>query len=268
MLRKSLDLTIVGFGLSIAYAAVLIAALVGLFSSVFNQEAFLQSPMFIGQYRSIAEFQHYTVVLWVLYFLQLIGLVAVLDLREWGRKLVIAANVAMCVYAILRATFLSHGMDFFQLLSLLIYALVIFFFLQPKIKEQFSKALARAPRNGKTILIVDDEKGLLTMAKSALLWKGFSVLLAETGEKGIVVAGKRKPDLIVLDVILPGIKGREVCARLKKDSQTKDIPVIFLTSKDSPDDIKAELAAGGVSHVPKPFDAEKLLSEINRILKM
>ncbi|HOW35502.1 MAG TPA: response regulator [Candidatus Omnitrophota bacterium] len=266
MVRRSLDLTVVGFGLSIAYVVGLIAALAGLFLSIFNQGAFLQSPMFIGQYRSIAEFQQYTAVLWFLYFLQLIGLVAVLDLREWGRKLVIAANAAMCVYTILRAVLLSQGMDFFQLLSLFIYALVIFFFIQPKIKEQFQKALARAPRNGKTILVIDDEKGLLVMAKNALSWKGFRVLLAETGEKGIAVSRRKKPDLIVLDVILPGIKGREVCARLKKDPQTKDIPVIFLTSKDSPDDIKAELEAGGVSHLPKPFDAEKLSAEINRVL--
>ena len=80
------------------------------------------------------------------------------------------------------------------------------------------------------------------------------------------IARVQKPDLIILDVILPGIKGREVCAILTEDEETREIPIVFLTAKDSPDDIDAEMAAGATSHLAKPVDAKALLSEIKRII--
>jgi DNA-binding response OmpR family regulator len=104
------------------------------------------------------------------------------------------------------------------------------------------------------------------MIQKILLPKGYSVLAAQTGEKGIQVAKLQKPDLIILDVILPGIKGRDVCVRLKEDEETKSIPVIFLTAKDSPDDIKAELATGGLTHLTKPVHARTLIAEIKKVL--
>ena len=80
------------------------------------------------------------------------------------------------------------------------------------------------------------------------------------------MAQRLKPDLIILDVILPGIKGREVCLRLKENKDTRDIPVMFLTAKDSPDDIKAEKEVGGICHLTKPVDNKQLISEIEKIL--
>ena len=71
---------------------------------------------------------------------------------------------------------------------------------------------------------------------------------------------------ILLDVILPGIKGREVCRKLKEDETTKDIPVIFLTAKDSPDDVKAEKEVGGEEHLTKPVTSKVLVSAVNKIL--
>ena len=119
---------------------------------------------------------------------------------------------------------------------------------------------------GKSILIVDDDKGLLKVIRAGLMFNGYEVYTAATGEKGLQLAKKKKPNLIILDVILPGIKGREVCARLKEDSETRDIPVIFLTAKDSPDDIKAELEVGAITHLTKPINTQQLIAEIKKIL--
>ena len=74
---------------------------------------------------------------------------------------------------------------------------------------------------------MDDDEGLQKTLQQILLTNGYSVLTATTGEKGLQVAKLQKPDLILLDVILPGIKGREVCVKLKDDPVTINIPVIF-----------------------------------------
>ncbi len=121
---------------------------------------------------------------------------------------------------------------------------------------------------GKKILIVDDDKTLLKMVRSGLMFNGFDVVTAETGEEGIKLAAAEDPDLIILDVILPGLKGREVCAQLKEEAKTKTIPVIFLTSKNSPDDVQAEMAAGGIMHITKPVNMPKLVEEVKKILKV
>lgn len=118
----------------------------------------------------------------------------------------------------------------------------------------------------KKILIIDDDKGLLKMIRATLLSQGFHVLSSTTGERGLQLARNQRPDLIVLDVLLPGIKGREVCSRLKDDTHTKDIPVIFLTAKDSPDDVRAEMEVGAISHLTKPINPRVLAVEIKKIL--
>jgi len=120
----------------------------------------------------------------------------------------------------------------------------------------------------KKILVVDDDKGFLKMIRVGLMNHGFDVLSADTGEKGIQLAQKKSPDLIVLDVLLPGIKGREVCVKLKQDKNTSSIPVMFLTAKDSPDDVRAEIEAGAVTHLTKPVDFKKLVLEIKHILNL
>ena len=71
----------------------------------------------------------------------------------------------------------------------------------------------------------------------------------------------------LLDVILPGVKGREVCKRLKNDQTTQDIPVVFVTSKDSPDDVQAEMEVGGLKHLTKPVSSKVLIAAIQEILK-
>jgi DNA-binding response OmpR family regulator len=118
----------------------------------------------------------------------------------------------------------------------------------------------------KTVLIVDDDLSVHKMLEPILVTNGFTVFSAKTGEEGLLMTKDKKPSIIILDVILPGIKGREVCAQIKKDPGTKDIPVLFLTSKDSPDDVQAEIAAGGIGHLTKPINPQYLIAQIKRIL--
>lgn len=117
------------------------------------------------------------------------------------------------------------------------------------------------------VLVIDDDPVFLRTLQKVLLNNGYSVLTAATGEQGLQVAKLQAPDLILLDVILPGIKGREVCSILKESDQTKNIPVIFLTAKNSPDDVDAEMAAGGTSHLTKPVNTKLLLIEIKNALQ-
>ncbi len=139
---------------------------------------------------------------------------------------------------------------------------------QIKNKITIQREEDKVPGQNKKILVIDDDKGFLKMIRVSLINHGFDVLTADTGEKGIQLAQKKSPDLIVLDVLLPGIKGREVCVKLKKDKTTSSIPVMFLTAKDSPDDVKAEMEAGAVTHLTKPVDVKKLILEIKHILNL
>ena len=118
----------------------------------------------------------------------------------------------------------------------------------------------------KKILLIDDERVLHMMLRSVFATHGIDVISAYTGEEGIEKVINEKPDMVILDVILPTIKGREVCRRLKAMESSANIPVMFLTAKDSDDDIEAELSLRAISHVNKPINSMALLREIKKIL--
>lgn len=118
----------------------------------------------------------------------------------------------------------------------------------------------------KTILVIDDDRGLIKMLETGLALKGYAVLSAVTGEGGLQIAQNKPVDMVLLDVILPKMKGREVCVKLKENQKTKNIPVIFLTVKSSPDDIKAELEAGAIAHITKPVDLTDLIAKVSKVL--
>ena len=120
----------------------------------------------------------------------------------------------------------------------------------------------------KSVLVIDDDETLIRTVRPILISQGYAVLAANSGELGLEIAKQQKPDLVILDVILPGIKGREVCKALKEDNETKDIPVIFLTAKDSPDDIQAEMALGAQTHLTKPVGAKVLIATVRKVLKI
>jgi len=259
MQRRSIEVQIIGYGLSFVYGLGLLIYLAGYLISLVNPEAVLNFSLFAGKFSSVAVFHKQALMLWILYFPQFIAFFAVAKFNEWGRRLVILVSVLMCLFITYQ---MIQVFDILSLASLFIYGAVILFFNQLNIKVQFRKDIKL--RN-KTVLVIDDDRTFLRMIRYALLTSGFFVLTANTGEKGLAITRGKRPDLIVLDVILPGIKGREVCQKLKKDEKTKDIPVIFLTAKDSPDDVRAEMEAGGITHLTKPVDAPRLLGEINKI---
>ncbi len=112
------------------------------------------------------------------------------------------------------------------------------------------------------ILVVDDEELLLKSVKHRLEREGFQVLTAATGEDGLKAAQEQRPDLVLLDIMLPKLKGREVCARLKANPATADIPVIFLTALGLADHVQGGMAAGAEDYIIKPFQAEELTERI------
>src|SRR5580698_10944635 len=103
----------------------------------------------------------------------------------------------------------------------------------------------------KKILVVDDDPGVHMVIVPILSKAGYAAISAKNGEQALHLALNERPDMIILDVIMPGIKGRDLCKKIKTYDVLKDIPVIFLTYKNSEDDIKAELESGAIAHLAK-----------------
>lgn len=118
----------------------------------------------------------------------------------------------------------------------------------------------------KKILIVDDEQDLLDFVKLRLEANNYTVITAIDGDEALLVFKKERPDLVLLDILMPKLDGFKVCQMLKKDPLTKNIPVIMLTAKDRLDDIKQAKHAGANGYIIKPFDADTLLFDIKEQL--
>ncbi len=119
-----------------------------------------------------------------------------------------------------------------------------------------------------TLLIVDDNPTNLSVLFDYLSAYGFRILVAPDGETGIRRAKQARPDLILLDVMLPGINGFETCARLKADQDTREIPVIFMTALASTEDKVRGLEAGAVDYVTKPIQQAEVLARITTHLRI
>ena len=263
MMGKNKQIILAGYGLAVISGIGLFFHLKILFLSVVEPDSALVSIFKSGN----PDFRIRCVLLAAVFFSQMIASLGVAKLQEWARRTLVAINLSICCFFLFRMIMIQETPDFFVVLTVLLYILIILFFIQPKIKAEFRFNSNTSVESKKKIMIVDDDKGLLKMIRAHLLYNGFEVITATTGEKGLQLARRRKPDLIILDVILPGrIKGRDVCSQLKDDSQTLAIPVLFLTAKDSPDDVKAEMEAGAIEHLTKPVNLKGLLSEIKKIL--
>ncbi len=118
----------------------------------------------------------------------------------------------------------------------------------------------------KKILLVDDDPGEHMIIVPILTKAGYFPISAKNGEQAFHLALNERPDLIILDVIMPGIKGRDLCKKIKAYDVLKDIAVIFLTAKDSEDDVKAELEAGAIAHLTKPVNPTDLLQAIEGLI--
>ncbi len=118
-----------------------------------------------------------------------------------------------------------------------------------------------------TILIVDDEEDIIELIKYNLKNEGYLVLTATTGEQAMKIARKSSPDLIVLDLMLPGIDGLEVTDYLKKNELTTDIPIVMVTAKGDESDIITGLELGANDYISKPFSPKVMVARIRAILK-
>lgn len=119
-----------------------------------------------------------------------------------------------------------------------------------------------------TLLIIDDKPENISVLFHFLINHGFKILIAENGEDGLVNAEEEKPDLILLDVMMPNIDGFETCMRLKQNPKTQNIPVIFMTAlSDTLEKVKA-FELGAVDYVTKPFQQEEVLARIKTHLTL
>ncbi len=113
-----------------------------------------------------------------------------------------------------------------------------------------------------TILVIDDMPAILKMLKRQLEHWGYRALVAGGGEEGLALAAAQRPDLILLDILMPKMKGRQVCTTIRSDERTKNIPVIFLTALGLSDHVRAGLDLGAEDYVIKPFKPDYLRERI------
>lgn len=116
------------------------------------------------------------------------------------------------------------------------------------------------------VLVVDDEVYILHILDFSLGAEGFEVITANNGELAIEKAKQEKPDLIVLDIMMPVLDGYETCRRLKREVQTKNIPVVLLTAKGRDVDKRLGFEVGAVDYIVKPFSPNRLIERIQEIL--
>ncbi len=117
------------------------------------------------------------------------------------------------------------------------------------------------------ILVVDDEEDLLELVRYTLTKQGHIVTCVGTGEEAVRQAGQQAPDAIVLDLMLPGIDGLEVCRRLRAEAKTRDIPIIMLTAKSEERDVIAGLEQGSDDYLTKPFSPRVLAARVKSLLR-
>ena len=117
-----------------------------------------------------------------------------------------------------------------------------------------------------SILIVDDSPTEIHVLKTMLEKNGFTAMTASSGEDGIAAAKAEKPDLILMDVVMPGMNGFQATRALTKDADTANIPIIIVTTKDQETDRVWGLRQGAKDYLTKPADEKDLISKINQAL--
>ena len=112
------------------------------------------------------------------------------------------------------------------------------------------------------ILLIDDDPDILKLVSKRLEQQGFRAVTASSGEEGLQVAEEVQPNLVLLDIMMPKMKGRDVCLRLKANPKTQHIPVIFLTALGLADHIRAGMSVGADDYIIKPFQHQELKERI------
>ncbi|MFZ4573446.1 MAG: response regulator [Phycisphaerales bacterium] len=119
----------------------------------------------------------------------------------------------------------------------------------------------------RTVLVVDDERDLLELVAYNLKRAGYDVLTAQNGRRGLDVISESKPDLVVLDVMLPELSGTEIATRVRANPLTASIPIIMLTAKGTETDQVVGLAVGADDYISKPFSMKILLARVEALLR-
>ena len=117
-----------------------------------------------------------------------------------------------------------------------------------------------------TVLIIEDNDKNMKLARDVLQAKGYQTLVAVTGEEGVKLAKEKKPDLVLMDIQLPGINGIEAFRQIRGDAKTRGIPVVALTASVTPTDRSAIAAAGFDAFLGKPINLKEFLDTVKRLV--
>jgi DNA-binding response OmpR family regulator len=120
---------------------------------------------------------------------------------------------------------------------------------------------------GRRILVTEDSPTILEILKSVLTEEGYEVIAAADGQQALDLARTEKPDLIILNLMLPKIDGYKVCRMLKFDERFKNIPIIMLTARSKESDEQLGREVGADAYIRKPFQPEVMIDEIKKLLK-
>jgi CheY-like chemotaxis protein len=117
------------------------------------------------------------------------------------------------------------------------------------------------------VLVIEDDRSIQIVLELALTRMGHcQVLMAADGPQGLAMIQEHKPDVVLLDLMLPGMDGFEICERAKADETTRSIPIIFLTAQPQPAAIERAMSLGAAAYIIKPFDPMKIIDQINEVL--
>jgi DNA-binding response OmpR family regulator len=128
-------------------------------------------------------------------------------------------------------------------------------------------ALAGKVMTNSTVLVIDDEKDLVELVRYNLEKEQFHAITAFDGASAVEIAMKHRPELIILDLMMPGMNGLEVCRVLRADEKTRDIPIIMLTARTSETDRVVGLEMGADDYVTKPFSPRELVARVRAVLR-
>ncbi|MCK4462308.1 MAG: response regulator [candidate division Zixibacteria bacterium] len=120
--------------------------------------------------------------------------------------------------------------------------------------------------NAARILVIDDEPEITEIVETFLVESGYQVAVENLPGEAVEKARAFKPDVVLLDIMMPGVDGYDICQQLKADPQFTGVPIIFLTGKDRSDDMGRSFRSGGDMFIKKPFSCERLLEIVNIVL--
>jgi len=133
-------------------------------------------------------------------------------------------------------------------------------------EEAKSMLDSNIPASKRIIMVVDDNPDIVTIVKTLLEGKGFKVQPASSGQEVFILLAKKKPTLIILDIMMPQMNGMEVLLRLRRNPDTRSVPVILMTGKVNDEDVYRGYNFGADYYVKKPFDTFNLMAGINLLL--